>query len=261
MYFLSWYFVACDKKATKFGVQCSFTKFLAQNSDIKDALKKFSLFFRQAKIIFVIVWFLDHFTLKYVPSINNIWVITSAGLLRAWVTNFKTIFIFFKLSILTANNLIWVNFSAILFKKVQHVVKISTTGYVPVFYEVINLFIKSQNFLLMFFICKLKGLYLIIFFFNGLLMLLFHFVCELLPNLWKQYIEAMPAKVFCLWLLAWKYHLIHPLFIDVNIVFLSVFWPIHGCARSGYTAQLMLLSVVFLTTIISGNVCGFFLIP
>ena len=50
------------------------------------------------------------------------------------------------------------------FDETQHVVKTSTTCYVPVFYEIINLFIELQNFLLMFFICKLKGLYLIIFF-------------------------------------------------------------------------------------------------
>ena len=31
---------------------------------------------------------------------------------------------------------------SILFDEAQDVVKISTTGYVPVFYEVINLFIK-----------------------------------------------------------------------------------------------------------------------
>ena len=48
---------------------------------------------------------------------------------------------------------------AILFNEAQLVVKISTTGYVPVFYEVINLLIKPQNFLLM-------DLYLIIFFFD-----------------------------------------------------------------------------------------------
>ena len=43
-------------------------------------------------------------------------------------------------------------------------------GYVPVCYEVINPFIKSQNFLLMGFICKLKGLYLIVTACDGLLM-------------------------------------------------------------------------------------------
>ena len=108
---------------------------------------------------FVIIWFLDHFTLEYVPSVNGVWIITPAGLLHVWVTKFKTSIIFFKLYILASNNAIWVGLFAIIFNEAQHVVKISTMGHVPVFYEVISLFIKLQNILLM-------GLYLIIFFFN-----------------------------------------------------------------------------------------------
>ena len=120
----------------------SVQNYLILNSDIKYGLKKFSLPFRRAEMAFVIVWFLDRFTLEYVPSVNSIWIITPAGLLHAWVTKFKTFFIFFKLSILTSNNAIWISFFVVLFDKIQHVVKISTTGYVPVFYEVSNLFIK-----------------------------------------------------------------------------------------------------------------------
>ena len=93
-------------------------------------------------MVFVIVWFLDHFTLEYVPSMNSIWIITPASLLHVWVTKFKTSLIFFKLYILTLSNVILVGLLAILFDGAQHVVKISTTGYVSVFYEVINLFIK-----------------------------------------------------------------------------------------------------------------------
>ena len=104
-------------------------------------------------MVFVIVWFFNYFTLEYVPSVNSIWIITPADLLHVWVAKFKTFYIFFKLSILTLNNVIWANFSVILFDETQHVVKISTTGYVTIFNEVINLFIKPQNFLLMFFIC------------------------------------------------------------------------------------------------------------
>ena len=130
------------------------------NSDIKGSLKKFSLLFCQAEMVFVIIWFLDHFTLEYVPSLNGVWIITPVGLLHVWVTKFKTSLIFFKLYILASNNVIWMGLFAILFNGAQHVVKISTTGYVPAFYEVINLFIKPQNFLLI-------GLYLIIFFFNN----------------------------------------------------------------------------------------------
>ena len=147
-------------------VHCSFTKYSAQNSYINDSLKKFSLLFRQAKMVFVIVWFLDHFTLEYVPSMNSIWIVTPASFFHVWVTKFQTFFIFFKLSILPPNNVIWVGLFTVLFNEAQQVVKISTKGYVPVFYEVINLFIKLQNFLLTFLICKLKGLYLIIFFFD-----------------------------------------------------------------------------------------------
>ena len=121
-------------------------------------------------MVFVIIWFLDHFTLEYVLSMNSIWIITPASLLHVWVTKFKTFFIFFKLSILTLNNVIWVDLFAILFNEAQHV-KISMTRYIPAFYEVISLFIKLQNVLLMFFICKLKGFYLIVTVCDGLLML------------------------------------------------------------------------------------------
>ena len=106
---------------------------LILNSNIKDSLKKFSLLFRQAEMVFVIVWFLDHFTLEYVPSMNSIWIITPTSLLHVWVTKFKTFFIFFKLSILTSNNVVWMPFSAILFDETQHVVKTSAMGYMPVF--------------------------------------------------------------------------------------------------------------------------------
>ena len=141
------------------------------NSYIKDSLKKFSLLFRQPEMVFVIIWFLDHFILAYVPSVNSIWITTAAGLFHVWVTKFETFFIFFKLSILTSNNVIWVGLLAILFDEAEHVVKLSTTGYVPAFYEVINVFIKPKNFLLM-------DLYLIVFFLNGLFMV-FHFFCNL----------------------------------------------------------------------------------
>ena len=74
---------------------------------------------------------------------------------------------FFKLLVLTSNNIIWVSLPSILFNETQYVVKTSTAGYVPVCYEVINLFIELQKFLLMLFIFNTKCLYLIIFFFDG----------------------------------------------------------------------------------------------
>ena len=66
------------------------------------------------------------------------------------------------------------------------------------FYEVIKLFIKPQNFLLMFFICELKGLHLIIFFFDGLLMFFLYFVYKSLPKMRKQHITTVSYEVFCL---------------------------------------------------------------
>ena len=101
---------------------------------------------------------------------NSIWIITPVSLLHDWVTQSEPSLIFFKLSILTLNNVIRVNLFAILFDETQHVVKTSATGYVPVFYEVINVFIKLQNFMLIVLISKLKGLYLIVTVCDGLSM-------------------------------------------------------------------------------------------
>ena len=75
---------------------------------------------------------------------NGIWIIEFVSHFHAWVTKLDPSLMFFKLPVLTSNNLTWVNLFSILFDEVQHVVKISTTGYVPVSYEVINLFIKLQ---------------------------------------------------------------------------------------------------------------------
>ena len=177
--------------------------YLVLNSNIKDSLKKFSILFRQVEMVFVIVWFLDHFTLEYVPSMNTIWIITFVSLLNVWVTKFKTSLKFFKLSILTSNNVICVGLTTVLFDEAQHVVKTSLMGYVPVFYEVINLFIKPQYFLLMLLICKFKGLYLnvtvencCIFFFDELLMFFLYFVCKLLSNMRKEHTTTVSTEVF-----------------------------------------------------------------
>ena len=103
---------------------------------------------------------------------NGVWIITFVNHPHVWVTNFKSSFMFFKLSVLTSNNVIWMKFSAILFDEKQHIVKTSAAGFMPVCYEIINLFTKFQNFLLMGFICKFKGLYLIVMTCDGLLMFL-----------------------------------------------------------------------------------------
>ena len=101
---------------------------------------------------------------------------------------------FFKLSVLTLNNVIWVSFSAILFDETQHVVKTSTMSYVPVCYKVINLSIKSQNFLFMFFICKLKGFYLIVTVFDGLLMLSLDLFSSCIKPAWYDIFQDVFLK-------------------------------------------------------------------
>ena len=155
------------------------------NSEIQGSFKKFSLLFRQAEMVFVIVWLFDHFTLKPVPSVNGVWIITFVSHFYVWLTKFKQSLMFFKLPVLTSNNLIWVNFSAILFDKTQHVVKTSTASCVPVCYEIINLLIEPQHFVLMFFICILKGFYLIFTTCDDVLMVYLHFICKLLPGMRK----------------------------------------------------------------------------
>ena len=140
---------------------------MALNINIQGSFKKCLLLFCQPKILFAVVWFLDHFTLESIPPMNSNWIVAFVNYLDVWVTKFKPSLMFFQLLILTPNNVIWKDFSAILFDETQHVVNASSAGYVPLCYEVINLIIKPQNFLLMFFLCKLKGLYLIVFLFSG----------------------------------------------------------------------------------------------
>ena len=168
------------------------TKYLVLNIYIQDSFKKFSLLFGQAEMVFVIVWFLDHFKLEPAPSVNGLWIIAFVSHLHVCVTKFKPSLMFSQLLVLTSNNVIWVPFFTILFDEAQHVVKTSTTGYVPVCYEVINLFIEPQNFLLMFFISKLKGLYLIVTSCDGLLMFFLYFVSKL----WESVGTSHCSSVF-----------------------------------------------------------------
>ena len=101
---------------------------------------------------------------------------------------------FFKLSVLASNNVIWVKFSAILFDEKQHVVKTSAAGYMLVCYEIINLFIKSQNFLLMGFICKFKGLYLIVTVCDGMLMFFLDLSDSCIKTTWYDVFQDMFLK-------------------------------------------------------------------
>ena len=151
------------------------TKFLDLNSHILCSFKECPLLFGLAEMDFVIVWFLNHFTLKPTPSFNGVCVTVFINHLHIWVTKFKPSPMFFQLPVLTLNNIVWVNFFAILFNETQHVIKTFTSAYVPVCYEVINLFIEPQNFLLMGLICKLKGLYLIVRACDSLLMFFLYF--------------------------------------------------------------------------------------
>ena len=73
----------------------------------------------------------------------------------------------------------------------------------------------------------------------------------------KQHIAAVFSEVFCLCLLTWKYYLIHPFLTDVNIIFLQILWPIDWCARSMYTAHLILLSEIFWAAVDHYDVCSF----
>ena len=101
----------------------------------------------------------------------------------------------------------------------------------------------------------LNALYLVftvgkccIFFFDGLLMILLHFVYKLLSNPWQHHITTMLSEVFCFWLLTWKYQLVHPFPIDVIVIFSRIPWPIHEVRFRNELCQLPLVSVIIPTT-------------
>ena len=93
---------------------------LVINSDIQGSLKKFSLLFSQAEMVFVIVWFFDHFTLKPVPLVNGVWIITFVNHHHTRIAKFKPLLVFFQLLVLTSNNVVWMPFFTVLFDEVQH---------------------------------------------------------------------------------------------------------------------------------------------
>ena len=175
---------------------------MALNCDIQGSFKKYLLLFCLPEMDFVVTWFFDHFSLEPVPPMNSIWIIAFVSHLHVWVTKFKPSLMFLQAPVLTSKDVIWVNFSAIFFDEAQHVIKTVAAGYVPFCYEIINAFIKPQNFLLMGFICKLKGLNLIDTACDSLLVFFLYFVCKLLSNMRKQHIAAVSPEVFCLWLWA-----------------------------------------------------------
>ena len=90
------------------------------NSDIQGTFKKFSLLLGQAEMVFVVVWFLYHFTFKPVPSVNGVWIIAFVSHRYVWVTKFNPFLIFFQLPVLISNNVVWMPFLAVLFNEAQH---------------------------------------------------------------------------------------------------------------------------------------------
>ena len=142
-------------------------------------------------MFFVIIWLFDHLMLEPVPSVNGVWIIT-------FVKKFKPSFMFFQLLVLISNNVVWVNFFAVLFDEARHVVKTSAVEYVPVCYEIINLFIKPQNFILMLFVCKLKGFYLIVLVSDGVLILSLDLFNSCIKPRWYDIFQDMLLKCFTL---------------------------------------------------------------
>ena len=94
------------------------TKFLVLNSHIQGSFKKCWLLFSQAKMVLVVVWLFYHFTLKSTPSLIGVWMIELISHLHVWVTKFKSWLMFFKVPMLTSNNVVWVSLLAVLFDEI-----------------------------------------------------------------------------------------------------------------------------------------------
>ena len=71
-------------------------------------------------MVFVIVWFLNHFTLKPGPSVNGVWIIAFVSHYHTWTTKSKPLLMFFQLLVLTSNNVVWMSFVTFLFDEPQH---------------------------------------------------------------------------------------------------------------------------------------------
>ena len=154
---------------------------------------------------------------------NDVWIITFVDHLHVWVTKLKPSLMFFKLPVLTSNNVAWVNFSAAVLDKTQRVAKTSTVGYVPVCYEIVNLFIKPQHFLLMFFICKLKGLYLVVTICDGFLMLSLDLLHFCIKSTWYDVLQNVLLERFTLIFLRVYNDIKGTSKRDKNIMILSIF--------------------------------------
>ena len=64
--------------------------FLVLNSNIQGSFKKCSLLFCQPKMVFIVVWFLDHFMLESFPPMNSIGIVALVSYLHVWLTKFKS---------------------------------------------------------------------------------------------------------------------------------------------------------------------------
>ena len=96
-------------------------------------------------------------------------------------------------------------------------------SYMPVCYEAINLFTEPQNFMLMFLICRFKGLYLIVFLFDGLLMLSLDLFNFCIKSTW--YDVFLDVLLKSLTLIFWRFYneIKSACKKDKNIMILSVF--------------------------------------
>ena len=147
-------------------------------------------------MVFVVIRFFDHFTLESIPSMNSIGIVAFVKHLHVWVTKLKPSLMFFKLLVLTLNNVIWLNFFAIFFMKNNTLSKHPRRA---------TFFIEPQNFLLMFFIRKLKGLYLIVTVYDGLLMLSLDLFNSCIKPTWYDVFQDVRFKCFTLGLFAFDY--------------------------------------------------------
>ena len=77
-----------------------------------------------------------------------------------------------------------------------------------------------------------------------------------LLNMRRQHITAVSPEVFCFWLLTWKCYLIHPLFIDIIVIFSRVLRPILEVRFKNELIQLIVMSVIFSTTKVLYNISG-----
>ena len=147
-------------------------------------------------MVFVVIRFFDHFTLESIPPMNSIGIVAFVKHLHVWVTKLKPSLMFFKLLVLTLNNVIWLNFFAIFFTKNNTLSKHPRRA---------TFFIEPQNFLLMFFIRKLKGLYLIVTVYDGLLMLSLDLFNSCIKPTWYDVFQDVRFKCFTLGLFAFDY--------------------------------------------------------